>query len=92
MAVFGNNSQASTNNLRSVTEDVTKNSIQVKLNNGTTESGKVATVNAGFPTLNTTDTSTYDAQKVMNIVEALATCLTKSVYAVQHTQVSNLSD
>lgn len=90
MAVFGNNSQASTNNLRTVTETVTKNSIQVKLNNGSS-AGKVSTVNAGFPTLNT-DTSTYDAEKVMNVVSALVPCLTKSVYAVQHTTVANLVD
>jgi len=91
MAVFGNNSQASTNNLRAVTESVTKNSIQVKLNNGSTATGQISTVNAGFPTLNT-DTSTYDAQKVMNVVNALVPCLTKSVYAVQHTTVANLVD
>lgn len=88
MAVFGNNAQ---NNLRTVTETVTKNSIQVKLNNGSTATGGVSTVNAGFPTLNT-DTSTYDSQKVMNVVSALAPCLTKSVYAVQHTTIANLVD
>ena len=91
MAGFGSTLQSGTKNLRSVTETITKNSIQVKLNNGSTAAGGVATVNAGFPTLNVADTSTYDAQKVINIVEALMSCLSKSVYAVNHTAVSQLN-
>ena len=95
MAVFGNNSQTGqtgTNNLRAVTETVNKNSIQVKLNNGTDPStGQVRTVSGSFPTLSL-EPNDYDAQKVMNIVEAMVPVLTKSVYAVQHTQISLLSD
>lgn len=92
MAVFGNNSQTGTNNLRAVTETVTKNSIQVKLNNGTDPStGQVRTVSGGFPTLSL-EPNDYDAQKVMNVIEALSPCLTKTVYSVQHTQLSDLTD
>lgn len=90
MAGFGSTLQSGTKNLRSVTETITKNAIQVKLNNGSSASGTVLTVNAGFPTLNT-DTTTYDAEKVINIVEALMPCLSKSVYAVQRTATSSLN-
>lgn len=86
MAVFGNNIQ---NNLRSVSEVPEKEVVTLKLNNGTDPSGKVTTVNQNLGSL---DANAWDAQKVMNIAEALSPCLSKSITAVWHVKTTSLVD
>lgn len=63
-----------------------KHSCSINLNNGTLD-GKVVTVSVGLGTLDKDD---WDAQKVMNIIDALEPCLSKQIYEVKHTVVSRL--
>ena len=66
-----------------------KIAVKMNLNNGTDSQGKVKTVSQNLGSLNPTN---YDAQKVMNIVEGLVPCLTKSIYSVQEVRTSTLTD
>lgn len=68
-----------------------KNSVTIKLNNGTSESGTVSTINQSLGTLNGA-ASSWDATKAYTIVEALAPLFTKPVYEVQHVQTDILTD
>ncbi len=86
MAVFGNNTQ---NNLRTVSEVPEKEVVQLKLNNGQDSEGNIKTVNQNLGSL---DANAWDAQKVMNIAEALSPCLSKSITAVWHVRTTNLVD
>ena len=72
-----------------VTVTLDKVAVKMNLNNGTDSQGKVKTVSQNLGSLNPTN---YDAQKVMNIVEGLVPCLTKSVYSVQEVRNSTLTD
>ena len=73
-----------------VTTTLDKIAVRMNLNNGTDPStGQIKTVSQNLGTLNP---ETYDAQKVMNIVEGLVPCLTKSVYSVQEVRTSTLTD
>ena len=71
----------------SVQSKLTKISVNTKLNNGTKD-GKVTTVNVSLGTMNT---STYNDQKAMNIVDLLEPCLAKEVVGVQKVEVSDLT-
>ena len=65
-------------------------SVRLNLNNGYDyQTGQIKTVSAFLSSLNP---NTYDAQKVMNIVGAISTCLTKSIYSVQEIRTSTLTD
>ncbi|MBQ3395596.1 MAG: hypothetical protein IJG34_03605 [Synergistaceae bacterium] len=73
-----------------VTSTLDKIAVRMNLNNGTdSQTGKVKTVSQNLGSLNPTN---YDAQKVMNIVEGIGTCLTKSVVSVQEVRTSTLRD
>lgn len=72
-----------------VVSDLTKISVITKLNNGTTDDGKVKTLTVSLGDLNI---DRYDDQKAMNIVNLLRPCLTKDVYEVQKTAISILSN
>lgn len=71
-----------------VTETPIKNACNLKLNNGTSASGLVQTVNVSLGTLS----ENWDAQKAMNVIEALSLCLSKSVYEAQHVLTTQLQD
>lgn len=89
MAVFGSNNQAGNTNVRAVTETVEKEVVQLKLHNGTTPAGVVQTVNQNLGTLNP---NAWDATKVMAITEALTSCLSKTIHAVNHVRTTSLVD
>ena len=72
-----------------VTSDLTKVSVVVKLNNGTTEDDKVKTLSLNLGGLNI---DRYEDQKAMNIVNLLTSCLAKDIYEVQKVSVSTLSN
>ena len=72
-----------------VTTTLDKIAVRMNLNNGTDSQGNVKTVSQNLGSLNPTN---YDAQKVMNIVNGLVPCLTKSVYSVQEVRTSTLTD
>lgn len=65
-----------------VTEELTANSITVKLNNGTDTEGNVKTVNTGLGGALSGEESDWDADKVMNITTALDAVLSKPIYSV----------
>jgi len=71
-----------------VVSDLTKVSVVAKLNNGTTEEGKLKTLSLSIGDLNI---DRYDDQKAMNVVNLLRPCLAKDVYEVQKVEVSILS-
>ena len=71
-----------------VSSAVKKVSVNIKLNNGTTN-GVVKTLSLSLGTLNKTS---FDAQKAMNIVNLLGDCLSKPVYAVEKVEVSTLTE
>ena len=66
-----------------------KISVAVKLNNGTTISGAVKTTSVNLGSLNK---AAFNADKVINIVNALSPCLDHSLYSVEKTEVSELSE
>ena len=70
------------------TEALDKIAVNVKLNNGTSQ-GVVKTVNVGLGTISTTG---YDAQKAMNVVNALGDCLSKPVYTIQAQKTYTLTE
>lgn len=74
--------------LGAVISDLSKVSVVVKLNNGT-QDGRVLTVSQTIGTLNT---DRYDDQKAMNIVGALETILSKTIYNVQEVKTSLLTN
>lgn len=86
MAVFGNNNQS---NVRAITEEVETEVVRMKLNNGQDTQGNIKTVNQNIGSLNP---NAWDAQKIMNIVEGLIPCLSKSVNSVQHVRTTTLID
>ncbi len=64
-------------------------SVVMKLNNGTTTTGAVKTVSVNLGSLNK---SAFDADKVINIVDALIPCLDRSLHVLEKTEVSELYD
>ena len=73
----------------SVVTECKKITVAMKLNNGTTTTGTVKTVSLNLGSLNK---SAFDAQKAINIVNALSSCLERSVYSTEKTEVSILSE
>lgn len=71
-----------------VVSDLTKVSVTPKLNNGTTEEGKLKTLSLSIGELNI---DRYDDDKAMNIVNLLRPCIAKDVYEVLKVAVSVLS-
>lgn len=73
-----------------VTETVTKNVCTLKLNNGTSASGTIQTVNVGLGSLNG-NPGYWDAQKALNIALLLEKCLIKTIHRVEHAATTTLS-
>ncbi len=63
--------------------------ITLRLNNGSNADGTVKTIGLNLGKLNKT---TFDAQKVVNIVKALTPCLDRRLYSVVKTEVSTISE
>ena len=73
-----------------VTSTLDKIAVKMNLNNGTdAQTGAVKTVSVNLGSLNP---ETYDATKVMEIIEDLTPCLSKSVYSIQEVRTSTLTD
>ena len=72
-----------------VTSITKRVAVSLKLNNGTSTTGSIKTVSVNLGSLNK---SAFDAQKAINIVNALSSCLERSVYSTEKTEVSILSE
>ena len=72
-----------------VTTECKKISVAMKLNVGITTSGEVKTESLNLGKLNKT---AFDAEKVLNIVNALSPCFDQMLYTVEKTEVSRLSE
>ena len=66
-----------------------KVSVAMKLNNGTTTTGAVKTVSVNLGSLNK---SAFDADKVLNIVNALYPCFDLMLHTLEKTEVSEISE
>ena len=66
-----------------------KISVAMKLNNGTTTTGAAKTVSVNLGSLNK---SAFDANKVINIVNALCPCFDRTLHSLEKTEVSELSE
>ncbi|MBQ7221414.1 MAG: hypothetical protein IJS28_10580 [Synergistaceae bacterium] len=66
-----------------------KVSVAMKLNNGTTATGAVKTASVNLGSLNK---AAFDADKALNIVNALAPCFDRMLHIVEKTEVSQLSE
>ena len=66
-----------------------KVAVSLKLNNGTTATGKLKTVSLSLGKLNK---AAFNADKVMAIVNLLSPCLAKNVEQVVKTETSQLED
>ena len=70
-----------------VTEQVDKQQCTLRLDNGRDSSGNVKTVNMNLGSM---AVNGWDAQKVINITDALTPCLSKGVHGVAHVETSLL--
>ena len=66
-----------------------KTAVSLKLNNGTTESGTVKTLNVSLGTLNL---SAFDASKVFAIAALLEPCLDRAIHRIEKTDTSRIED
>jgi hypothetical protein len=67
-----------------------KIAVKMNLNNGTDpETGEVQTVSVNLGSLNP---QTYDSAKAMAVAEAIAPCLTKTLYSVQEVRTNSLTN
>lgn len=69
-------------------ETLKKISVTVKVNAGTDSEGKIKTANINLPNLSEVS---YDADKALAVVSALAPCISKTITAVEQTKVNTLS-
>ena len=67
-----------------VSEELYSQSAAMLLNDGTTTSGAVKTIKVSIGTLSTT-ASTWNAQKAINIINALSPCLNRRLHAASRT-------
>ena len=65
----------------------TKISVTLLLNNGVDSNGAVKTLSVNLGNL---DEETYGDQQAWNIAQALAPCLTKSLYKIVKTETSEI--
>ncbi len=68
----------------------TRTAVNIKLNNGVDQEGKLKTVNLNLGSLKASDFTSEDCQKAMNIINALQPCLDKTVYSTQKTHVDEM--
>ena len=64
-----------------------KISVNLLLENGQTEEGRVKTVNVSLGNLNV---YAFDADKAYAIAEVLTPCLSKELYSIQKTETSEI--
>ena len=64
-----------------------KVAVNLKLENGQTEEGKVKTVNVALGTLNV---NAFDAEKAYAIAEVLTPCLSKELYSIEKVETSEI--
>lgn len=77
-----------------VSANVNKVAVSLLLNNGVDADGNVVTVTSSMPALNVTSYVSDIAssrQKVMNVITAMETVLSKEVYNIREVQTSYLS-
>ena len=67
-----------------VTSTLVRNSVFLKLNAGTLESGAPIIKTVSLGSLKSSTFNSSDNQKVQNIVDALMPCLAYSLYQTQH--------
>ena len=72
-----------------VATECKKISVAIKLNNGTTTTGKAKTVSVNLGSLNKT---AFDAQKAINIINALGPCFVRTLHSIEKTEVSYLNE
>lgn len=73
-----------------VVATLNKVAVKMNLNNGTDpQTGEVRTVAVNLGSLNP---QTYDSAKAMAVAEAIAPCLTKSLYSVQEVRTNALTN
>lgn len=72
-----------------VSEQTDKQQCILKLNNGRDSAGNIKTVNQNLGSL---APSGWDAQKAMNIINALTPVFSSGVHKVNHVQTSTLID
>jgi len=76
-----------------VTRQFVKGIARMKLNNGISPTtGQVLTVNQSMPALSANYNSSTDDSKLMNVINALVSCLTKSVYSVEFVTTQLLAE
>jgi len=76
-----------------VTRQFVKGTARMKLNNGISPTtGQVLTVNQSMPALSANYNSSTDDSKLMNVINALVSCLTKSVYSVEFVTTQLLAE
>lgn len=66
-----------------------KTTISFKLDDGTTPSGGVKTVSMQLAGINK---DSFDIQKVYNIAQLLAPCLSKNIYQIAKVDTSSIAD
>lgn len=66
-----------------------KIAVNVKLNNGTSETGKVKTLSVSLGAINK---DTFDASKAYAIMALLAPCLEKEVYSLDKVETSSITN
>lgn len=71
---------------RTITEKI---AVNLKLNNGTTTTGKVKTVSVSIGKLNK---DAFDADKALAVAGLIAECLDKSLYETQKVETSQLTN
>ncbi len=71
------------------TATTTKIAVNLKLNNGTSSTGAVKTLNVSLGTINK---DSLDLDKVLALSDLVETCLTKSVYVVEKVEYSHVSN
>lgn len=70
----------------------TKYAVSLKVNTGTTETGKMKTGSISLGTLNTTQDETTFNAKAYAIAEALAACILNTVVRVEYTRTATITD
>lgn len=72
-----------------VKEEMKSLKANMLMNMGISASGNVVTKSIGIGTLNT---SAWDAQKALNIIDAVSECLTQPLYSAEASKVYRLSE
>ena len=69
-----------------------RTAISMKLNNGLDEKGQIKLVALNLGTLKTADLSSAELQKAQNIMNALESCLSKTIYRTEKTHIDTMTE